>query len=185
MTTNRPRSVAMRIGRRGRRSTQTPTGSPSSANGRNSTVERIPTWKALALNTRIAVSGRARSVTCEPRRLTVWPNHRRMKSGCRQRLRGGSGGMAGIMTVRRSERSGYDARMASVFTDAEIAYLRERMRGTIGTVGPNGQPHLTPTTLHYNEDEDAIDVGGISFGSTKKWRDTSTNPRVTLLLEDV
>ena len=57
-----------------------------------------------------------------------------------------------------------------MFTEAEIAYLRERMRGTIGTVGPDGQPHLTPTTLHYNESEDAIDVGGVSFGSTKKWR---------------
>ncbi len=75
--------------------------------------------------------------------------------------------------------------MASVFTEAEIAYLRERLRGTIGTVGPDGQPHLTPTTLHYNEHEDAIDVGGVSFGSTKKWRDASTNPRVTVLVEDV
>src|SRR5439155_20665318 len=75
--------------------------------------------------------------------------------------------------------------MASVFTEAEIAYLRERMRGTIGTVGPDGQPHLTPTTLHYNESEDAIDVGGVSFGSTKKWRDVGKNPKVTLLIEDV
>lgn len=75
--------------------------------------------------------------------------------------------------------------MASVFTEAEIAYLRERMRGTIGTVGPDGQPHLTPTTLHYNEVEDAVDVGGVSFGGTKKWRDTAKNPKVTLLIEDV
>jgi len=72
-----------------------------------------------------------------------------------------------------------------VFTEAEIAYLRERMRGTIGTVGPDGQPHLTPTTLHYNESEDAIDVGGVSFGSTKKWRDVAKHSKVTLLVEDV
>ena len=30
-----------------------------------------------------------------------------------------------------------------------------------------------------------IDVGGVSFGATKKWRDAQRNPRVTLLVDDV
>ena len=73
----------------------------------------------------------------------------------------------------------------SVFTDAEIAYLRDQTLGRVATVGPDGRPHITPVTFHYNEDEDAIDVGGTFFGKTKKWRDGHRNPNVTLLVDDV
>jgi len=40
-------------------------------------------------------------------------------------------------------------------------------------------------TFHYNADEDSIDLGGIFFGQTKKWRDAGRNPKVTLLVDDV
>jgi pyridoxamine 5'-phosphate oxidase family protein len=73
----------------------------------------------------------------------------------------------------------------SVFTDDEIEYLRQQGLGRVATVGPDGQPHVTPVTFFYNEDEDAIDVGGISFGGTKKWRDANRNPKATLLVDDV
>ena len=73
----------------------------------------------------------------------------------------------------------------SVFTEAELAYLRDPRLGRVATVGPDGQPHVTPVTFHYNEDEDAVDIGGIFFGGTKKWRDARSNPRVTLLVDDV
>ena len=77
------------------------------------------------------------------------------------------------------------AASGSVFTDAEIAYLREERLARIATVGPDGQPHVTPVTFHYNADEDSIDLGGIFFGQTKKWRDAGRNPKVTLLVDDV
>src|SRR5919204_5824860 len=73
----------------------------------------------------------------------------------------------------------------SVFTEAEIAYLSEERLARIATVGPDGQPHVTPVTFHYNEEEDALDIGGIFFGGTKKWRDAQRNPKVTLLIDDV
>jgi pyridoxamine 5'-phosphate oxidase family protein len=73
----------------------------------------------------------------------------------------------------------------SVFTPAEIEYLREERLARIATVGPDGQPHVTPVTYHYNEKEDAVDVGGIFWGGTKKWRDAQRNPKVTLLIDDV
>jgi pyridoxamine 5'-phosphate oxidase family protein len=73
----------------------------------------------------------------------------------------------------------------SVFTEAELAYLRDEGLGRVATVGPDGQPHITPVTLHYNEQEDAIDIGGVFFGETKKWRDAKKNPHVTLLIDDV
>jgi pyridoxamine 5'-phosphate oxidase family protein len=73
----------------------------------------------------------------------------------------------------------------SVFTEAEIEYLGSQRLGRVATVGPDGRPHVTPVTFHYNVDEDAIDVGGVSFGETKKWRDGLGNPNVTLLVDDV
>jgi len=73
----------------------------------------------------------------------------------------------------------------SVFTEAEVEYLRGQTLGRIATVGPDGQPHITPVTFHYNPDEDTIDVDGIFFGGTKKWRDARRNPEVTILVDDV
>jgi pyridoxamine 5'-phosphate oxidase family protein len=73
----------------------------------------------------------------------------------------------------------------SVFTEEEIDYLGEVTLGRLATLGADGQPHVTPVTFFFNPDQDAIDVGGISFGRTKKWRDARRNPRVTLLVDDV
>lgn len=72
-----------------------------------------------------------------------------------------------------------------VFTPSEIAYLRSQTLGRLGTVGPDGQPHLIPVTYWYNEDEDTIDVGGIAFGAGKKWRDAHHSRKVTFLVDDV
>jgi pyridoxamine 5'-phosphate oxidase family protein len=72
----------------------------------------------------------------------------------------------------------------SVFTQEEIEYLRSERLARIATVGPDGQPHVIPVTFWFNEDEDAIDVGGIAFGKGKKWRDAQRNPKVTFLLDD-
>jgi pyridoxamine 5'-phosphate oxidase family protein len=72
----------------------------------------------------------------------------------------------------------------SVFTEAEIEYLRSQRLGRLGTVGPDGQPHMIPVTFHYNAEEDTIDIGGMNFGAGKKWRDAQKNPKVTFLLDD-
>jgi pyridoxamine 5'-phosphate oxidase family protein len=73
----------------------------------------------------------------------------------------------------------------SVFTEAEVEYLNNQFHSYLATVGPNGQPHVVPVTFRYNPDEDAIDVGGMNFGSTKKWRDAQKNSKVTFLVDDV
>jgi pyridoxamine 5'-phosphate oxidase family protein len=72
----------------------------------------------------------------------------------------------------------------SVFTEGEIAYLQGQTMGRLATVGPDGQPHVVPLTYRFNPDEDAIDLGGIQFGATKKWRDAGENPRVTFLVDE-
>ena len=72
----------------------------------------------------------------------------------------------------------------SVFTEAELDYLRTGTLARIATVGPDGQPHIVPVTFHFNDDEDAVDVGGIGFGGSKKWRDALRNPKVTFVLDE-
>ena len=59
----------------------------------------------------------------------------------------------------------------SVFTDKELEYLAGQRLGRIATVGPDGQPHVVPTTFRYNAGHDAIDVGGMRMSQTKKLRD--------------
>jgi pyridoxamine 5'-phosphate oxidase family protein len=73
----------------------------------------------------------------------------------------------------------------SAFTPPEIQYLTSQGLARLGTVGPDGQPHLVPVTFMFNAELDTIDVGGVDFGATKKWRDARRNPLVTFLLDDV
>lgn len=73
----------------------------------------------------------------------------------------------------------------SVFTKEEITYLQENKLGRLATAAAECQPHVIPVTYLFNEDEDTIDVGGLNFGSGKKWRDVLENPKVAFLVDDV
>jgi pyridoxamine 5'-phosphate oxidase family protein len=72
----------------------------------------------------------------------------------------------------------------SVFTEKELAKLTGATLARIATIGADGQPHVVPLTYALNQDEDAIDVGGYGFASSKKWRDAVRDPRVTFLLDE-
>ena len=72
----------------------------------------------------------------------------------------------------------------SVFSEAEIAYLQSKTMCRLATIGADGRPHLIPLTYRFNAEEDAIDIGGIDFGNSKKWRDMLQNPRVAFLVDD-
>jgi pyridoxamine 5'-phosphate oxidase family protein len=72
----------------------------------------------------------------------------------------------------------------SVFTPREIDYLKSKTMGRLATVGRDGQPHLVPLTFQFNEQEDAIDIGGVDFPATKKWRNMRANRRATFLVDD-
>jgi pyridoxamine 5'-phosphate oxidase family protein len=73
----------------------------------------------------------------------------------------------------------------SVFTDKELAYLAGQRLGRIATVGPDGQPHVVPTTFRYNAEHDAIDVGGMRMSQTKKLRDVQRTGRASIVIDDV
>jgi pyridoxamine 5'-phosphate oxidase family protein len=73
----------------------------------------------------------------------------------------------------------------SVFTDKELGYLAEQRLGRIATVGPQGQPHVVPTSFRYNAEHDAIDVGGLRMSQTKKLRDVHRTGRASIVVDDV
>ena len=72
----------------------------------------------------------------------------------------------------------------SVFSDVEIAYLQSKTMGRLATIGADGRPHLVPLTYRFNADKDAIDIGGIDFANSKKWRDIQGNRYVAFLVDD-
>ncbi len=74
----------------------------------------------------------------------------------------------------------------SVFTSAEIEYLKSQRLARIATVGQNGQPHVVPVGFRYNPETDTIDVGGHNgFAKRKKWRDVKNNPKVAVVIDDI
>src|ERR1700689_2549498 len=73
----------------------------------------------------------------------------------------------------------------SVFTDSELEYLAGQGLGRIATVGPDGQPHVVPTSFRYNAEHDAIDVGGMRMSQTKKLRDVQRTGRASIVVDDV
>jgi pyridoxamine 5'-phosphate oxidase family protein len=73
----------------------------------------------------------------------------------------------------------------SVFTDAEIAYLRSQRLGRLATADPDGQPHVVPVAFRYNPELDTIDIGGHNFAKRKKYRDVQRNPRVAFVVDDL
>jgi pyridoxamine 5'-phosphate oxidase family protein len=73
----------------------------------------------------------------------------------------------------------------SVFSDQEIEYFAEQRLGRIATVGPDGQPHVVPTSFRYNPEHDVIEVGGMRISQTKKVRDVRRGGRAAIVVDDV
>ena len=73
----------------------------------------------------------------------------------------------------------------SVFTEQELEYLAGQRLGRIATVGPDGQPHVVPTSFRYSPEHDAIEVGGLRMSQTKKVRDVQRTGRASIVVDDV
>lgn len=74
----------------------------------------------------------------------------------------------------------------SVFTKDEIVYLKNQRLGRLATVGSDGQPHVVPVSFRYNDEQDAIEIGGHGgFARRKKYKDIQNNPRVAFVVDDV
>ena len=74
----------------------------------------------------------------------------------------------------------------SVFTPAELAFLKTQQLCRIATANAKGQPHVTPVAFHYNEDTNTFVIGGHGgFAQRKKWRDVDQNPQVAIVFDAI
>ena len=73
----------------------------------------------------------------------------------------------------------------SVFTQAEIDYLKSQRLCRLATVDLKGQPHVVPVAFRYNPEFETIDIGGHGFASRKKFRDVQKNSKVALVIDDI
>lgn len=73
----------------------------------------------------------------------------------------------------------------SVFTEKELEYFAGQRLGRIATAGPDGQPHVVPTSFRYSPEHDAIEVGGMRMSQTKKVRDVLHRARAAIVVDDV
>jgi pyridoxamine 5'-phosphate oxidase family protein len=70
------------------------------------------------------------------------------------------------------------------FSDAEAAYLRTQRLGRLATVDRRGQPQANPVGFFPQEDGTVL-IGGSTLGTTKKWRNLQTNPKLALVVDDL
>jgi pyridoxamine 5'-phosphate oxidase family protein len=74
----------------------------------------------------------------------------------------------------------------SVFTETELTYLQgDAGLGRIATVGADGQPHVTPVGWRVDAAAGVIEVGGMDFAKTKKYRDVQRTGRAAIVIDDV
>ncbi|MET9468713.1 PPOX class F420-dependent oxidoreductase [Streptomyces sp. NPDC006544] len=70
------------------------------------------------------------------------------------------------------------------FSEPELTYLRAQHLGRLATVDAAGQPQANPVGFFPQEDGTIL-VGGLSMGTTKKWRNLEGNPRLSLVVDDL
>jgi pyridoxamine 5'-phosphate oxidase family protein len=73
----------------------------------------------------------------------------------------------------------------SAFTEKEIEYLNQQRLGRLATVDTEGRPHVVPVAFRYNQDLDAMDIGGHNFAGSKKFRDVGRTGKAAIVVDDV
>lgn len=70
------------------------------------------------------------------------------------------------------------------FTDAELGYLTEHPLGRLATIGPDGAPQIHPVAFWVNPDDSIIEIGGPALSTSQKFRNVTTDPRVSFVVDD-
>ncbi|HEX2349689.1 MAG TPA: PPOX class F420-dependent oxidoreductase, partial [Ktedonobacterales bacterium] len=73
----------------------------------------------------------------------------------------------------------------SVFSEAEIAYLKGQKLGRLATINDAGAPQIAPVGFRYNAELDTIDIGGHGVGASVKYRNVQSRPIVAFVVDDV
>ena len=73
----------------------------------------------------------------------------------------------------------------SVFSPAELAYLRSQKLGRLATIGPDGAPQVRPVGFAVDEETGTIDIIGRDNPGSQKWRNIVRDARVAFVVDDV
>ena len=75
-----------------------------------------------------------------------------------------------------------------MFTDKELAFLRQQPIGRLGTADAAGQPHVVPTGFQVDDERGAIEIGGHDPGRGRERRyrrNIRVNPKVAFVVDDL
>lgn len=71
----------------------------------------------------------------------------------------------------------------SAFTAAELAYMRSQPLMRFASASPTGKPDVAPVV--FEVDGDTIVTGGFDIASTVRYRNITSNPQVTVVIDDL
>ncbi|MBO0811271.1 MAG: PPOX class F420-dependent oxidoreductase [Microlunatus sp.] len=71
------------------------------------------------------------------------------------------------------------------FTDSELTYLATQVLARLATVAPDGTVQNSPVGFFVNAELGTVDIGGHDLGSSKKFANIKTNPRVAVVIDDL
>lgn len=73
----------------------------------------------------------------------------------------------------------------AVFTERELAYLREQRLGRLATVRADGTVQNSPVGFGYNERLQSIDIGGHNMAASQKFRNVAAGSKVAFVVDDI
>jgi pyridoxamine 5'-phosphate oxidase family protein len=73
----------------------------------------------------------------------------------------------------------------AIFTERELAYLREQPLGRLATVRQDGTVQNNPVGFGYNEHLETIDIGGHNMAASQKFRNVAAGSKVAFVVDDI
>jgi pyridoxamine 5'-phosphate oxidase family protein len=71
------------------------------------------------------------------------------------------------------------------FAPEELGYLREQPLGRLATVDEQHEPQVVPVGFFVDEQTGEVSIGGISLGSTRKFRNVEATGRAAPVIDDL
>jgi pyridoxamine 5'-phosphate oxidase family protein len=76
-------------------------------------------------------------------------------------------------------------RSAPTLTARELDYLRTQLLGRLATVDATGAPQNNPVGFVIDEATGQLLIGGLNMGTSRKFRNVTTNPNVAFVVDDL
>jgi pyridoxamine 5'-phosphate oxidase family protein len=72
-----------------------------------------------------------------------------------------------------------------VFTENELAYLREQRLGRLATARPDGTLQNSPVGFGWNPETRTIDIGGHDMAASRKYQNVEAGSKVAFVVDDL